>query len=74
MCDFDGCWSALVVSNPIEMLTPPVDDIIQHRAWVKGWWTDDKGQDFCGRHPRTREDLTDELQGAERRLRCSERG
>jgi hypothetical protein len=54
VCDFDGCWSALVVSNPIEMLTPPVGDIIQHRAWVKGWWTDDEERDFCGRHPRTR--------------------
>ena len=52
MCDFDGCWSTLVVSSPIEMSTPPVDDIMQHRAWVKGWTTDDQHQDFCSRHSR----------------------
>jgi len=51
LCDFDGCWNALVVSSPDERFTPPVNDIIQHRAWVNGWWTDDQEQDFCPRHP-----------------------
>lgn len=49
LCDFDGCWSALVVSSPSERATPPVDDIMQHRAWVKGWTTDDHDRDFCSR-------------------------
>jgi hypothetical protein len=50
LCDFGGCWSALVVSSPIERFMPPVDDMIQHRAWVKGWTTDNKDRDFCPRH------------------------
>jgi hypothetical protein len=50
LCDFAGCWTSLVVSSPIEVILPPVDDIIQHRAWVKGWTTDDQDQDFCSRH------------------------
>jgi hypothetical protein len=52
VCDFDDCWSALVVSSLVERLDPPVDDIMQHRAWVRGWWTDDDEQDFCSRHNR----------------------
>jgi hypothetical protein len=50
LCDFDGCWSALVVSSPRERLVPPVDDIMQHRAWVRGWTTDEQDCDFCSRH------------------------
>jgi len=50
LCDFDGCWNSLVVSSPVEISTPPVHDIIQHRAWCKGWTTDDEDRDFCSRH------------------------
>jgi hypothetical protein len=50
LCDFDGCWNSAVVSSPVERLVPPVDDIIQHRAWVKGWTTDDQDRDLCPRH------------------------
>jgi hypothetical protein len=50
LCDFDGCWSSLVVSDPVEVLIPPVHDVIQHRAWVKGWTTDEQDRDFCNRH------------------------
>ena len=50
LCDFDGCWNAMIVSRPMERLIPPVDDIIQHRAWVKGWTTYNGEQDFCSRH------------------------
>lgn len=54
-CDFDGCWTALVVSSPSERTTPPVDDIMQHRAWVRGWTTDAQARDFCSRdHSRMR--------------------
>ena len=45
LCDFEGCWNALVVSSPEERLAPPVNDIIQHRAWVQGWTTDDQDRD-----------------------------
>jgi len=50
LCDFEGCWAALIVSRPDERVDPPVNDIIQHRAWVKGWTTDDHDRDFCSRH------------------------
>lgn len=54
LCDFEGCWNALVVSNPLERFAPPVNDIIQHRAWCKGWTTDEQDRDLCSRHSRGR--------------------
>ncbi len=40
----------MVVSSPIGRLIPPVNDIIQHRAWIKGWRTDEEERDYCSRH------------------------
>jgi len=51
LCDFEGCWNALLVSSAHERIDPPVDDIIQHRAWAQqGWRTDNEGRDLCSRH------------------------